>query len=1009
MNPSRPTACAAGLRRTCPVQPHRLVWLLLSLLTGSHALAQTATVAAPFRLTTDAGVSVRIQPKRAYTIDRVWLNDQQVGQPNGNYGLVYHSGQMKWVGSGHDEGGVEEIQELALRVDGQDVDPSTAGDVTGRVIEFRKRSRVGALEVLSSIRLQDDRIDERADVRVVKPVSVHTGYAFMHCWTRDATEWMAREPGQEAVAGTFDNSGWEVRKDVRWLALFDPSREVAILTEFPPDLPAGEGIRHAVWDLEAYKKQYFQPWSKADLEAGDRFTFRMSVRLLPATSENWKDVVTSEAFRYEGGEHVAVDTTRANDPEQPQSETQRRLLERLPDIDPQRPPQWLTDPVAMAALDPDTVLEPWHPVRVEGQRIDVWGRSTTLGGWGLPRELISKDASMLASPIRLHVKMTDTAEPVAPPQAVRTAQHDGRVDYVATTHTRGSDISVRSTHEYDGFQRYRVELASDRPQRLDRLSLVIPIPAERALFMQHATAWVLGQSQQNTAVSQAVPEGDDEVYANRFTPFVWLGDYERGLSWFAESDQLWAPDQSQRAVRLVRRGKTVELHIDLIAEPTTLPPTATFDFGLMATPVKPLPDGWRGWLITTEDPRLRKFEGHDQRGDHVIFWYDKWRIVRHYPVPRDWGEFSRWTQRLHNTGAQRTYAYLDVTLMSRGEKTHIPDEDFVFIPPEWKAYGQDWINKPNYQNYSYLRASPASGWADFALASVKRWVTEGGVSGIYLDEAFPYADTDPAHGTGYDGPDGTRRPTWPLYATRAFHKRLAYLFQKYGQGPPALLSHTSATIAVPYLSFADIQLTGEQYFHDMLHWEGEGYPSYVEMARNERFHAEHRGTAFGLVPAFLPLYKPPHSKDYPQTITTAGPTREILAKTLVHDVLVWPNFCYAPPVLKSIEIKNRFGVGEPDTTFHGYWQEDAQRLVTDASPMNALTSYYQRPGQLLVIVSNTSPSPQTIHLDPSAVGPAFRSARTTDAETGEPLTVNQSLPVEVPGRDYRILLIEQNG
>ncbi len=995
---------------------YRLQALLICLLVWqvSSASAQAPVPNQP-SFTLDTGrLAVRVAPKRAYTLDRVLLSGVELGRPNGNYGFVYHEGNNQWIGSGHTEGGREQVEKVTLVADGRVLAQPYPATNKAKRFELTKESTVGGFKLTSRIVLTEEEIAQSHDLEVLESMTVETAYGFMHCWTPATTEWVATTLEGNRIEGSFDNAGWEVRDDVRWLALYEPESGSVILTEFPPDLPRGQGLKHAVWDLEAYHKQYYQAWRQAELKAGETHTFRMTVKAFKADADRWKDQAASTAHEYEGGYSIAeerddVDAGKEKTPAQIALEAARGP------IDPADPPRWLTEPVAMEALAPETVLEPWTPIVADDKRVEVWGRTHELGAWGLPRQVTAAGEPLLAEPIALEIELADgrTLEP----GAVRLVeQHDGRVRYRATATQGDAKVSLDSTYEFDGMMRF--DLTFGQETRVERLTLKVPLHEEQAMFLQHASAWKLGVSQQNTAVSRAVPEGDGEVYHYGFSPFLWLGGYDRGFSWFSESDEHWTPAKGDRAIRLAREDGQVQLHIDIVAQPTTLHDGAGLTFGFMATPVKPLPEGWRGRRITSA-------LGSPQPGDEMIYWYDQYRVVRHDPTPRDMDAFAADVQRLNEAGVHRVYPYIDVTLMSRGEKVHLPNEDFHFVPPEWEAYGESWMIQPNYKSYTYLRVSPASTWADFSLNQVKRYITEGNASGIYLDESFPYADTAEAHGMGYTDATGTRQPTYAVFATRDYYKRLAYLFETHGKGRPSILSHTSSTIAVPYLSMADIQLTGEQYYHNMRHWEQEAYPSYIEMAPLEDFHAEHRGVQFGFVPSFLPVYKGIHRTQWPHTETEPGPTRELLALTLLHDVLVWPLWCHAESVHQTQRVKAAYGIGDSDVVYHPYWRETEPVYESDSDQVKV--SYYSKSapgstpgttpgsasdsahGSVLMVVSNLGDQPSRVRVDPARLPGLASSDDLTamDAEADQPLEIDGGRAViEVPPKDYRLIRLD---
>jgi len=60
-------------------------------------------------------------------------------------------------------------------------------------------------------------------------------------------------------------------------------------------------------------------------------------------------------------------------------------------------------------------------------------------------------------------------------------------------------------------------------------------------------------------------------WAYAFKPFVWLGDEDRGLAWFCESDENWSPADPQRALTIKRCEDRVLFRCHLIEQPRCWP------------------------------------------------------------------------------------------------------------------------------------------------------------------------------------------------------------------------------------------------------------------------------------------------------------------------------------------------------------------------------------------------------------------------------------------------------
>jgi hypothetical protein len=969
-----------------------LIALMAAFALNAPARAQVPADAPTLTLSTP-GLSIRLAPKKAWTPDLIQFKGKPLSTPNSNYGLVLDLGNNRFVGTGHTEGGSEDVRELRVEADGKPVDITKGGTVEGQDFLVVKKSRVAFLDLETTLRLHGDTLAEEHQVTVRENGSISKMYGFMWAWLPSTTQWMAQTVGGRAIEGTFDNSGWEMEEDVRWSALFEPVSQTAILTEFPPDLPAGAGRKHAFWDLAAYHKQYYQPLGARELKAGETFHFAAKVRALPATAANWKEVV-----------RAAVGST----PAVAKTPVQQEIEKRFPPYAAGEKPGWLQNRAGIEALDPNVVLKPWTPVKADDKHVEVWNRKYQIGDWGLPRQVEIGGEDFLAAPISFDLKL-EGEKPIHP--AAKLAESFPGVARFQAGSTPDMEAQAQVAYEYDGFVRADIEVNAPPNTRAQEWELVIPFKPENAQFFSaiHASS-IKMESQQQNSISGKIPGGEGEVWSSDFRPLIWIGNRDAGLCWFSESREFWSPEINAKAIRIVRLKDRVELRIALIAAPTVLPQKIKLSFGLMATPTKPRPQGWRGWNFATH----QSVAGHSAtgadaekfkpRGNQIIFWSDAWRIVGMYPRARDPQAFREEVAFLKKNGASRVYPYIVASHITGSEKTHIPGEDFVFTAPEWKAFGKEWELNPNRKPEDFRRMSPATPFADWQLAAIKDWIVNDGVNGIYVDESYPYPDTVASHGMGFVNSKGERVPTYQIYAMRDYFKRMAYLFQKFGDGPPAIIAHASGVLAMPHLSFADIFLDGEQVYHRIRDWDGDGPPSYLEMTPLDQWGAEFSGRQFGFVPLFLPAMRPNLAKGYPDLNKQIAPTREMLALAQLHDVLVWPLWSNADEWKKVVAVREEFQIGGADVQFHPFWE---LKNSAKADAKNVLVSSYTGTRGVLAVVANIGESEQNVAVDFSPISKQIGADwKAWNAQTAEVLPLREgAVRVTVPAKDFVLVRI----
>jgi len=129
-----------------------------------------------------------------------------------------------------------------------------------------------------------------------------------------------------------------------------------------------------------------------------------------------------------------------------------------------------------------------------------------------------------------------------------------------------------------------------------------------------------------------------------------------------------------------------------------------------------------------------------------------------------------------------------------------------------------WEMPPLADHYQYQRPDNGhicraccngSGYGELLISSYRAALAQWGFDGLYLDgltSPLPCLNTN--HGCGYLGKDGQVHPTMPIWRSRELIKSLRGLFA--GRDKPGILvAHTSGTVLLPALSFADTYLDGE--------------------------------------------------------------------------------------------------------------------------------------------------------------------------------------------------------
>jgi hypothetical protein len=554
---------------------------------------------------------------------------------------------------------------------------------------------------------------------------------------------------------------------------------------------------------------------------------------------------------------------------------------------------------------------------------------------------------------------------------------------------------IECTAEFDGMVKAVLTVESDVPVRLEGLVLTIPLRSESGQYYH------LSRSYYNSAEAGLVPE---DGIATGFMPYVWVGSLKRGLMWFAESAQGWHTGKTP--IRITPGGDATELSVAFVDRPVTLAGTRRIVFGLQPTPVKPMPSGWRGWILGG------RFDDAVPLEDRLVFW-------RMQPI---------------DTGTNRNYVWRDPngTEISVGHTTPLKlnvqalkkavDEDhrrgILSIMYEYLGgasvgrttgfdrYVDEWEKIPrkklDYGKSGFIHgACLGSSWADFLLYGMKTLTEETGMDGVYWDGGSgPSLCRNETHGHGWY-PEGSRRPegVFPVFAARDFQKRLARMYQTTkGAGKYLIWNHNSQCMPLPMLSFSTGVLDGESPFQKVR----DGGPRLPELVSLDYLRVMATGEHWGIVPSWLVYYRPGD----PSVL------RATYAVILPHGTPVYPlggvprSAPDADLTLRTWRALAGFGIGQAE--FRGDWEQPEWLAVSPAHERILCTVYVRASERrILLILSNLQPDEESITV---ALAPKEAPCSLTQAHD---LLRDEALPLAgglitttVGPDDYRLIEVK---
>ena len=652
----------------------------------------------------------------------------------------------------------------------------------------------------------------------------------------------------------------------------------------------------------------------------------------------------------------------------------------------------------------DIVLPPWTPLEVRrtigGCQIKCWGREYSFIRSALPTQIISQDKTMLSRPISLLISSCGQKVAWTKQSIGVLTRSETRAELTGTLIGKVGNKTIRFktciTSEYDGL--LLINLTCETPKSLelvDSMAISIPLSTNRALYLHR---WV---NDSWAGYSGRVPEEMGVIdHKTEFVPYAWLGDNDRGLFWFCESDQYWPNSENEDAIQISNSSGDVEIRLNLLAEGQRLLPNWRFTFGLQATPVKRLDKDW-----------LRckwRLEGAEkvEAANIQIIWTVGLEIppkshtyfLKHYGYPEamDSGTFRGLVSYLHERQKVKVVPYLCLVGISAG-------------CPEW-PYFRKWAIGPDFSAYSDVAAfgesfkviSPlAPGWSDFIIWKNKQFIDQYGLDGVYHDLTEPWGFT--AGGCGYER-DGIVRPTYPILAFRDLYRRM-YAVIKSMPGDTFTIAHESGKAAIPILTYDDAHLDGEN-FHNLVK------DNYMDVVSLDAFRAEFMGRQWGPMPLFLP--------EFGEDASQIEPTRGLMALLLIHDVFPWANYCCIEVLNDAWKILDKFGYinanfipyfdPQPPATFNP--QPLSLMDLHDVHRVNV--SAYQRADKTMLIVANIDKVLRTGKLRINFQRLNLKESGSLivginwPGEQGEQileLDGDGLLSLEIPGQDYRMIVV----
>ena len=152
----------------------------------------------------------------------------------------------------------------------------------GKKLLLTKKSSLRIYELLATVELTPDGIEEFNSYTVKEERPIKFIYGFMHSFAQNLSQWAAQPMEGEIESGTFvDDKGNVLLKPIRWAALFDPEAKVGIVCRFPDKYVPGS--KTFFWDRTGDNKLYYQLRPKV----GEAFECQVKLRGFECKKGDW--------------------------------------------------------------------------------------------------------------------------------------------------------------------------------------------------------------------------------------------------------------------------------------------------------------------------------------------------------------------------------------------------------------------------------------------------------------------------------------------------------------------------------------------------------------------------------------------------------------------------------------------------------------------------------------------------------------------------------------------------
>ena len=526
----------------------------------------------------------------------------------------------------------------------------------------------------------------------------------------------------------------------------------------------------------------------------------------------------------------------------------------------------------------------------KGCEISLWGRTYKIDNNLLFSSITSQGEELLASPIR--IKAGENGHDVIWRDIdVIVGETTDQHAYVYTTAQSDAFIVNISTKvEFDGLatldvklmpkgytvpQLFGLESKESTPTLLDYFHIEVPIKDDIAKLYHVSPNKVHPDDEGNTGNMDKYSSSaylSDKNADLDFASILYVGNDDKGLFTYCESNELWQPVEKEKSYQFVDGGDHTVVRMRLLdSQPYAWQdvdakfgqykyPAICYRIAFQASPVKAFPSNpYKEKLLHIDC--FKKIQGDyidflanpvvegdteigydriKRLGVTTLVLHEKWNNIQNYwkLTKRTERQLTTIIEECHKRGI-KVVPYFGYEVSTMAEIFADNKDEVALLRKGEETRSVQWYRFPAQREIPVCYCSSI---ADKFVDGLEALVDKYNFDGVYLDgTAMTRACQNRAHGCGYIDREGNLQPTYRMYPIRDMFKRLYEVFSSRGK---IINCHISDCVNCGVLSFCDSLWMGEYIQYNLVK-EG------INDMPDGYLRASHSGRNFGIPTEFI--------------------------------------------------------------------------------------------------------------------------------------------------------------